>query len=193
MHREKFPEQIPFRLTRMLTNAMEVSGIEGNFRNTCENVMRVLRENKESLMAVLEAFVYDPLINWRILTTSPRQRKYFGHQIYMKPFGRQTFSLRSWRSWMLNIVPSLSPIAMGDGQGGNQPNGTGESAMDEQARNMRRALPSERELVRDNIQSKIFPPPASCFSTNAMLEYFSQLTDLSPCFCRLQWKTSPSS
>lgn len=75
MHREKFPEQIPFRLTRMLTNAMEVSGIEGNFRNTCENVMRVLRENKESLMAVLEAFVYDPLINWRILTTSPRQRK----------------------------------------------------------------------------------------------------------------------
>lgn len=75
MHREKFPEQIPFRLTRMLTNAMEVSGIEGNFRNTSENVMRVLRENKESLMAVLEAFVYDPLINWRILTTSPRQRK----------------------------------------------------------------------------------------------------------------------
>ncbi|ORX99768.1 PtdIns-3-kinase tor2 [Basidiobolus meristosporus CBS 931.73] len=74
MHREKFPERIPFRLTRMLTNAMEVSGIEGNFRTTCENVMRVLRENKESLMAVLEAFVYDPLINWRLLTTpSPHQ------------------------------------------------------------------------------------------------------------------------
>jgi len=24
MHREKYPEKIPFRLTRMLTNAMEV-------------------------------------------------------------------------------------------------------------------------------------------------------------------------
>ncbi|ORY80056.1 PtdIns-3-kinase tor2 [Protomyces lactucae-debilis] len=71
MHREKFPERIPFRLTRMLTNAMEVSGIEGSFRITCEHVMRVLRENKESLMAVLEAFVYDPLINWRLLTTGP--------------------------------------------------------------------------------------------------------------------------
>lgn len=68
MTREKFPEKIPFRLTRMLTNAMEVSGIEGNFRITCENVMRVLRHNKESVMAVLEAFVYDPLINWRLLT-----------------------------------------------------------------------------------------------------------------------------
>eukprot|EP00455_Lapot_gusevi_P043451 TRINITY_DN5289_c0_g1_i3.p1 TRINITY_DN5289_c0_g1~~TRINITY_DN5289_c0_g1_i3.p1 ORF type:complete len:1031 (-),score=314.04 TRINITY_DN5289_c0_g1_i3:149-2875(-) len=75
MHREKYPEKIPFRLTRMLINAMEVSGIEGNFRTTCSRVMRVLRENKESVMAVLEAFVYDPLINWRLLKTnsdSPR-------------------------------------------------------------------------------------------------------------------------
>eukprot|EP00727_Mastigamoeba_balamuthi_P000853 m51a1_g10765 putative protein atypical group (2524) ;mRNA; r:20614-29506 len=68
MHRDKYPERIPFRLTRMLVNAMEVSGIEGNFRFTCEKVMRLLRENKDSLMAVLEAFVYDPLINWRLLT-----------------------------------------------------------------------------------------------------------------------------
>ena len=30
MHREKFPEKIPFRLTRMLVNAMEVTGIEGS-------------------------------------------------------------------------------------------------------------------------------------------------------------------
>lgn len=66
MHREKFPEKIPFRLTRMLTNAMEVSGIEGNFRNTAQITMKVLRENKDSLMAVLEAFVYDPLISWRL-------------------------------------------------------------------------------------------------------------------------------
>jgi FKBP12-rapamycin complex-associated protein len=43
MLREKFPEKIPFRLTRMLINAMEVSGIEGNFRTTCSRVMRVLR------------------------------------------------------------------------------------------------------------------------------------------------------
>ncbi|KAJ7435254.1 FAT domain-containing protein [Mycena latifolia] len=67
MHRDKFPEKVPFRLTRMLTHAMEVSGIEGSFRKTCEISMQVLRDNKESLMAVLEAFVYDPLINWRLM------------------------------------------------------------------------------------------------------------------------------
>lgn len=70
MHREKFPEKIPFRLTRMLVKAMEVSGVDGSFRNTCIHVMRVLRNNKDSLMAVLEAFVYDPLISWRLLAAS---------------------------------------------------------------------------------------------------------------------------
>ena len=34
--------------------------------------MQVLRDNKDSLMAVLEAFVYDPLINWKLqLQPSP--------------------------------------------------------------------------------------------------------------------------
>ena len=39
-------------------------------RYTCENVVRVLRENKDSVMAMLEAFVHDPLINWRLLNTT---------------------------------------------------------------------------------------------------------------------------
>ncbi|KAF8468992.1 armadillo-type protein [Kalaharituber pfeilii] len=68
MHREKYPEKVPFRLTRMITYAMEVSNIEGSFRITCEAVMRVLRDNKESLMAVLEAFMHDPLMHWRLGT-----------------------------------------------------------------------------------------------------------------------------
>lgn len=67
MHRDKFPEKVPFRLTRMLTRAMEVSGIEGSYRSTCERTMAVLRDNKDSLVAMLEAFVYDPLISWRLL------------------------------------------------------------------------------------------------------------------------------
>ncbi|KAG0469712.1 hypothetical protein HPP92_016412 [Vanilla planifolia] len=66
MNREKFPEKVPFRLTRMLVKAMEVSGIEGTFRLTCENVMQALRTNKDSVMAMMEAFVHDPLINWRL-------------------------------------------------------------------------------------------------------------------------------
>jgi FKBP12-rapamycin complex-associated protein len=67
MKREKCPEKVPFRLTRMMLNAMEISGTEGNFRITCEQVMNVLRQNKDSLMAMLEVFLYDPLVSWRII------------------------------------------------------------------------------------------------------------------------------
>lgn len=37
--------------------------------------MQVLRDNKDSLMAVLEAFVYDPLISWRLLQTEVDTRQ----------------------------------------------------------------------------------------------------------------------
>jgi FKBP12-rapamycin complex-associated protein len=77
MHREKYPERVPFRLTRMLTYAMEVSNIEGSYRTTCENVMRVLRDNKESLMAVLEAFIHDPLLTWRLNSRESPQETSF--------------------------------------------------------------------------------------------------------------------
>ncbi|KAL3621477.1 hypothetical protein CASFOL_036389 [Castilleja foliolosa] len=65
MNREKFPEKVPFRLTRMLVKAMVVSGIEGNFRSTCENVMQVLHTNKDSVMAMMEHLCMIPLKNWR--------------------------------------------------------------------------------------------------------------------------------
>ncbi|PVU88739.1 hypothetical protein BB559_005414, partial [Furculomyces boomerangus] len=65
--RDKFPETVPFRLTRMLVKAMEVNGIEGSFKITAQHTMRVLRANRDSLMAVLEAFVYDPLVSWHYL------------------------------------------------------------------------------------------------------------------------------
>ena len=80
MRREKYPEKIPFRLTRMLQNAMEVSGIEGNFRTTCENTMRVLRDNKDSLLAILEAFVYDPLLSFRLLNLKALKKQKDGEK-----------------------------------------------------------------------------------------------------------------
>lgn len=37
--------------------------------------MAVLRYNKDSLMAVLEAFVYDPLLNWRLMDDALRANR----------------------------------------------------------------------------------------------------------------------
>lgn len=44
--------------------------------------MRVLRENKESLLAVLEAFVYDPLINWRLMQHDMEGRRPEGNDVF---------------------------------------------------------------------------------------------------------------
>ncbi|KAF0991745.1 hypothetical protein HZS_5835, partial [Henneguya salminicola] len=82
MKREKFPEKVPFRLTRMLIKCMEITGIEGTFKTTSIKVMEVLRENKDSLLAVLEAFIYDPLLNWRLLENKNLQDLSPGPRLY---------------------------------------------------------------------------------------------------------------
>lgn len=57
-------------------NAMEVADIEGTYRRTFESVISVLKKNKDSLMAVLEAFVYEPLFNCRLVDdTAPKGKR----------------------------------------------------------------------------------------------------------------------
>ena len=38
--------------------------IQGLFRISCEDILRILRRGRETLLTLLEAFVYDPLIDW---------------------------------------------------------------------------------------------------------------------------------
>ena len=64
--RDRFPEKIPFRLTRQLVNALDASGVDGMFRITAERMMDLVQKNSDSIMAMLEAFIYDPLITWRL-------------------------------------------------------------------------------------------------------------------------------
>lgn len=60
--RHVLPETIPFRLTRMLSNAMEVFGVNGSFRASAITAQRVLRSERDSIMSLLSAFIYDPIV-----------------------------------------------------------------------------------------------------------------------------------
>ncbi len=60
----KVPEIVPFRLTASMTKALGVIGVDGDFRTSCEIALGVLRRNRDTLMTLLEAFVYDPLVDW---------------------------------------------------------------------------------------------------------------------------------
>ena len=67
MKRDKFPEKVPFRLTKMLVKALEASGVGGTFKIISEKVMELLRNNKDSLLAILGSFLYDPLISFKLM------------------------------------------------------------------------------------------------------------------------------
>jgi serine/threonine-protein kinase ATR len=57
------PERVPFRLTHNMIDAMGVYGYEGPFRKSSELTLKLLRQHEETLMTILEAFVYDPTLD----------------------------------------------------------------------------------------------------------------------------------
>jgi ataxia telangiectasia mutated family protein len=66
------PEVVPFRLTRDLVDGMGYTKTEGVFRRCCEFTLDALREERESIMTLLNVLRYDPLYNW---TVSPLKAK----------------------------------------------------------------------------------------------------------------------
>lgn len=66
------PETVPFRLTRDMVDGFGVSGVEGVFKKSCENTFRVLRDNKDHIISILDVLRWDPLYSW---TLSPIRKK----------------------------------------------------------------------------------------------------------------------
>ena len=60
----RVPEKVPFRMTQNIESACGFTGVEGLFRLSCEEILKILRRGRETLLTLLEAFVYDPLIDW---------------------------------------------------------------------------------------------------------------------------------
>jgi serine/threonine-protein kinase ATR len=57
------PEKVPFRLTHNMEAAMGIYRCEGPFRHCSELTLRILRQQEETLMTILEAFIYDPTLD----------------------------------------------------------------------------------------------------------------------------------
>ncbi|KAL5032700.1 hypothetical protein RTP6_000768 [Batrachochytrium dendrobatidis] len=70
----RIPETVPFRLTQNLVGALGPTGTDGLFRIACEQVFRVMRNNREILLTLLEAFIYDPLVDWTHNTKSQHEK-----------------------------------------------------------------------------------------------------------------------
>ncbi|KAG6332983.1 hypothetical protein ID866_6106 [Astraeus odoratus] len=60
----RVPERVPFRMTRDMVDGMGYSGTQGVFQRCAEETLRVLREQSDVIMTVLEVFKHDPLHSW---------------------------------------------------------------------------------------------------------------------------------
>ena len=58
------PECVPFRMTADMVDGMGTTGTQGVFQRCAEETLRVLRNDSEVVLTVLEVFKYDPLHSW---------------------------------------------------------------------------------------------------------------------------------
>ena len=66
---------------------------------SCEHVLRVLRQGRETLLTLLEAFVYDPLVDWAPDHKSDEELRLMEREI--------NYSLLASRITELRVSPTL--------------------------------------------------------------------------------------
>ncbi|XP_056647970.1 serine/threonine-protein kinase SMG1 isoform X1 [Diorhabda sublineata] len=122
----RVPEKVPFRLTPNIRDALGVTGVEGIFRLACENVLKVMRKGRETLLTLLEAFVYDPLIDWTVggevlagttfgalntNTSSKQSKKELEREVTLSMFNVRCTEMKAeWnenKEEILNEIPNL--------------------------------------------------------------------------------------
>ena len=59
------PEVVPFRLTPNMIDAFGPTGAEGAYSGGLVVAMSTLRDNRDTLLSVLEPFLKDPVIDWK--------------------------------------------------------------------------------------------------------------------------------
>ncbi|CAB9501042.1 protein kinase ATR [Seminavis robusta] len=70
------PEIVPFRLTANMLDAFGPTGADGVYSASLKLTMGTLRDNRDTLLSVLEPFIKDPVIDWKRAksTQSPKKK-----------------------------------------------------------------------------------------------------------------------
>lgn len=56
-------------------SALGSTGVEGVFRKSCEKTMEVLRQNKKTIVTILEVLLHDPLYSWTLTNRQISRRQ----------------------------------------------------------------------------------------------------------------------
>jgi DNA-dependent protein kinase catalytic subunit len=88
-----YPELMPFRLTPQMTSLIRPHSEKGQLRSCMTHVLRALRNNPELLLATMDIFVKEPLLDWRVRDSNPSHpipnitpEKFSIHRWYIESF-----------------------------------------------------------------------------------------------------------
>lgn len=85
------PEVVPFRLTSNIVDAFGPTGVDGVFTESLKLTMRTLRDNRDTMLSVLEPFINDPIIDWKRTRSAQSPKKSsFGHSEMSQVQDRET-------------------------------------------------------------------------------------------------------
>ena len=73
-------------------DTMAFSLLQGIFRVSCEHIIKTMRKGRETLLTLLEAFVYDPLVDWTTGNEGGYTGAFYGggHSVATGAEGRQS-------------------------------------------------------------------------------------------------------
>jgi FKBP12-rapamycin complex-associated protein len=72
LRRDAWPEKVPFRMTRVLVNALDATGVDGTFKTMAMDVMQLMRDRKDEIIGLLRTFVEDPLAQTGKVKATPQ-------------------------------------------------------------------------------------------------------------------------
>jgi FKBP12-rapamycin complex-associated protein len=93
--RSSFPEKVPFRLTRIMVKALEVSGIDGTLRGCMENVMGIFRDKKDEITTLIETWLADPVDVMEKIGDLTKIGKRIRHKLTGNDFGHYELDVKS--------------------------------------------------------------------------------------------------
>ncbi|KXS15053.1 kinase-like protein [Gonapodya prolifera JEL478] len=116
------PELVPFRLTQNMVDGMGITGVEGTFKKTCEEVLKLLRSEAASymLITVLDVFRYDPLQKWTIAKSKARRARTLDDADPVTEYSPAVSTSR--RVAASHVAPSSTSSSLGRSQLGTESN-----------------------------------------------------------------------
>lgn len=139
-------------MTRDIVDGMGTSGTSGVFHRCAEETLRVLRDDSEVIMTVLEVFKHDPLHSWYVICTVYLDKSQEPETLY----SRTASEVKVKRIQQGVSAATTGTVRFGTGIGIDMNSGTAEEAADRALSSVSRKLDKAlsvqytvNQLIRD--------------------------------------------